>query len=61
MDRGDDLVAIGFTNIAVLYKKVLRILRKVRGHEDTEGRGAVILQGSWVVLRVPMRDSGDRT
>ena len=53
MDGGDDLVAVGFTNIAVLHKKVLGILGKVRGHEDTEGRGAVILQGGWVVLWIP--------
>ena len=42
-DRSDDLVVIGFADIAVLHKKIFGILRKVRDHQDTEGRGAVVL------------------
>jgi len=53
MDRSDDLVMIGFADIAVLYKQILRIPREVRSHQDTKGRGAIVLERSWGVLRVP--------
>jgi hypothetical protein len=50
MNRGEDVVTISFANIAVLDKQVLRVLRKARGCEDTEGRCTVILKGSRILL-----------
>ncbi len=50
MNRGEDVITISFANIAVLDKQVLRVLRKARGCEDTEGRCTVILKGSRILL-----------
>ena len=53
MDGSEDLIMIGFTDTAILDEQVFGVLRKVRGHEDTEGGCTVGLKGSRVFLRYP--------
>ena len=36
MDRVDDLVAVGGTDIAVLYQEVVGVLEKVRRRDDAD-------------------------
>ena len=52
MNRGEDLVTIGSTNIAVLHKEILRVLRKRWSREDAESRSTVVLKGSGLRLWV---------
>ena len=52
MNRCENLVTIGFANIAVLHKEILGILRKVRGCEDAESRSAIVLERSRLELWV---------
>ena len=50
MNGGEDLVTIGFTNIAVLDEQVLRVFGEAWGREDTEGGCTVILKRSRILL-----------
>ena len=52
MNGSEDLIMIGFTDTAILDEQVFGVLRKVRGHEDTEGGCTVGLKWSRVFLRV---------
>jgi hypothetical protein len=59
VNRCENLVTIGFTNIAVLHKEILGILWKVRGREDAESRSAVILE--WSRLKFWVSEPGEMT
>jgi hypothetical protein len=50
MNRCENLVTIGFANIAVLDEKVLGVLAEAWGREDTEGGCTVILKWSRILL-----------
>ena len=52
MNGGEDLVTIGFANIAVLDEQVLRVFGEAWGHEDTEGGCTVILKRSRILLLI---------
>ena len=52
MNRGEDLVTIGFTYIAVLHKEILGVLRKRWSCEDAESWSTVVLKGSRLRLWV---------
>ena len=50
MNRCENLVTIGFANIAVLDEQVLGVLGEAWGREDTEGGCTVILKWSRILL-----------
>ena len=52
MNRGEDLVTIGFAYIAVLHEEILGVLRKRWSREDAESWSTVVLEGSGLKLLV---------
>jgi len=51
MDRSQDSITEGCSNIAVVNEEVLGILREVRSFKNTDGRSTVGFERSWCGLR----------